>query len=80
MLSISKESKAKPEEIIRKAVKFFGPGGAGLEITERGEACALFQGGGGHVFVQVCPKGTGSEVDVATREWEYQAKEFLGKV
>lgn len=80
MLSISKESKTRPEQIIQKAVEFFGPGGVGLEIMEQGDACAFFQGGGGHVFVQVCPKGKGSEVDVATREWEYQAKEFLNKV
>jgi hypothetical protein len=31
-------------------------------------------------FVQVCEGGKGSEVDLETREWDYQVKQFMGKI
>jgi hypothetical protein len=49
-------------------------------VKDQGEGCATFEGGGGHVFVQVCEGGKGSEVDLETREWNYQVKQFMGKI
>jgi hypothetical protein len=80
MARYGKESKQSPAQVMKKAIEFFGPGGLGLEIKEEGEDCASFEGGGGHVFVQVCEKGRGSEVDLETREWDYQVKQFMGKI
>ena len=82
MISLGKESKLAPSVVIERAVAFFGPGGWGLEVTERGECCARFEGGGGHVSVQATAreKGKGSEVEVESREWEHAAKAFLGKL
>jgi hypothetical protein len=80
MARYGKESKQSPAQVMKKALEFFGPGGLGLEIKEEGEGCASFEGGGGHVFVQVCEKGRGSEVDLETREWDYQVKQFMGKI
>jgi hypothetical protein len=80
MARYGKESKQSPAQVMKKALEFFGPGGLGLEIKEEGEGCASFEGGGGHVFVQVCEKGRGSEVDLETREWDYQVKQFVGKI
>ena len=80
MLLISKESKLSPAKALEEAVKFFGPGGAGLTLTEQTESGVNFEGGGGFVAVRVCAKGKGSEVEVETREWEYQVKQFLGKI
>jgi hypothetical protein len=82
MISLVKESKLAPSRVIERAVAFFGPGGWGLEIVERAECCARFEGGGGHVFVQAIEqeKGRGSEVAVESREWEQAAKAFLQKL
>jgi len=82
MISLVKESKLVPSKVIDKAVAFFGPRGWGLEVTDRAECCAHFEGGGGHVSVQATEKekGKGSEVTVESREWEHAAKEFLAKV
>jgi hypothetical protein len=66
--------------VIEKAAAYFGPGGLGLDIVEQGECCLRFQGGGGHVFVEIEEKGNGSEVDIETREWDYHVKEFLKKI
>jgi hypothetical protein len=80
MARYGKESKHSPAQVMKKALEFFGPGGLGLGIKEEGEDCASFEGGGGHVFVQVCEKGRGSEVDLETREWDYQVKQFMGRI
>jgi hypothetical protein len=88
MIHLGKESKLSPTEVLEKALQFFGPDGVGLEVKEQDENCALFEGGGGYVFVRVCEKGPapggvegkGSEVDLETREWDYEAKQFMGKI
>jgi len=82
MISLVKESRLIPSGAIERAVAFFGPGGLGLEVTDRGDCCARFEGGGGHVFVQATgrEKGKGSKVAVESREWEHAAKAFLEKL
>jgi hypothetical protein len=77
MLRISKTSKLNPEEIITKASSYFGKGGEGLDETERGSCCISFSGAGGFVTVTVCEKDNKREVQVETREFEYQAEQFL---
>lgn len=82
MISLGKNSKLGPEQVIDKAVTFFGPGGRGLEVTERATCCVRLEGAGGFVFVQASSgeKAKGSEVSIESREWEGAAKEFLGKI
>ena len=82
MINIVKESKLSLSQVINRAVSFFGPGGWGLEVIERAECCARFEGGGGHVFIQVAggEKGKGSTVTVESQEWEHAAREFLAKI
>lgn len=80
MIHLGKESRLSPQKVLGKAVEFFGPGGAGLEVKEQDEGCARFEGGGGHVLVRVCEGEKGAEVDLEAREWEYQAKQFMGKI
>ena len=80
MARYGKDSKLSPAKVLEKALEFFGPGGLGLEVKEEGEGCAIFDGGGGHVFVQACEGGKGSEVDLETREWDYQVKQFMRKI
>jgi len=80
MLTISTKSKLSGDEIIKRAVKFFGPGGYGLKVQEEGNCCATFEGGGGGVRVSVTEEKKGSTVDLESREWDFQVKEFIQKV
>ena len=77
MLRISKPSRLNKDEILAKASGYFGKGGEGLDETERGGCCISFSGIGGYVTVTVCEQNSQREVDVETREFEYQAKQFL---
>jgi hypothetical protein len=80
MLKLNVRTKSKPEEVVKKALEFFGPGGYGLKVTEQSDTCAYFEGGGGGIEVTACSYGKGTSVDMETREWEYQVKEFAGKI
>ncbi len=80
MLKISKESKLKPQEAIKRAVAFFGPKGYGLELKEEDKCNAYFEGGGGGVRVSAATSKKGSSVDVESVEWDYQSKQFLDKI
>jgi len=80
MLKLSTKSKLKPEEVIKRAVKYFGPGGYGLKVEEEGNCCVGFEGGGGGVRVSAAEEKKGSTVDVESREWDFQVKEFIQKV
>jgi hypothetical protein len=80
MLKLNVRTKSKPEEVVKNALEFFGPGGYGLEVTEQRDTCAYFEGAGGGVEVTACIDEKGTSVDLETREWEYQVKEFAGKI
>jgi hypothetical protein len=80
MLKISRESKLKPQEAIKRAAAFFGPGGYGLELKEEDNCNAYFEGGGGSVRVSAATGKKGSSVDIESVEWDYQAKEFLNRI
>ncbi len=77
MIRISKRTQKKPEEILKEAVEYFTKK-AGLKLTDLSACCAYFEGGGGHVRVSVVTDN-GTNIEIESVEWEYQAKEFLGK-
>jgi len=80
MLNLSTKSRLKPEEVVKRAVRFFGPDGYGLEVTEQDKCCGQFEGGGGGVRVIASTEKNGSTVDIESREWDYQVKEFIDKI
>ena len=80
MIRISKKSRLNPDEILVKASLYFGKGGEELYETESGPCCISFSGAGGYVPVTVSEKTNQREVDVEAREFEYQAKQFLGSL
>ncbi len=80
MLKLSTKSKHSPDEVMKRAVKFFGPEGYGLKVSEEGNCCATFEGGGGGVYISVKEEKKGSTVDLESREWDYQVQEFSRKV
>lgn len=66
--------------MIDRAKEFFGPGGYGLKTTDQGDECATFEGGGGDVRITTCHEDGMTTVDMETREWENQVKEFARKI
>jgi hypothetical protein len=82
LISIEKDSRLNPSQVVEKAVAFFGPEGMDLKVSEQAECCARFEGGGGFVSIQASPreKGKGSTVAIEGREWERQLQEFLDRI
>jgi len=80
MLNIEAKSKLSPEEAIKRAVKFFGPEGYGLTVKDEAPFSAEFEGGGGGVAIGVSAEAKGSRIEIESREWDYQVKEFLKHV
>lgn len=80
MLSIEAKTKLKPEEVIKKAVDFFGPKGYKLKVTSQTADYASFEGGGGGVGVGARADGKQTAVEFTSREWDFQVKEFIGKL
>ncbi|MCC6605815.1 MAG: hypothetical protein IT327_21585 [Anaerolineae bacterium] len=77
MLRISTQTKQSPQEVLARATAFFGPKGTGLSITPQGPHTIEFSGGGGFVQVEAQPVAEGTDVEILTREWEYDVKRFL---
>ena len=80
MIRLGKESKHSAEQVLERAVKFFGPNGVGLDLKVQSEGFIRFEGSGGYVEVSVEPKGKHAEVDIVAIEWDHQARQFLGKI
>jgi hypothetical protein len=80
MLNIETTTKLGAEEVIKRAVKFFGPEGYGLAVKEQDGCSAAFEGGGGGVAVSATAKGKGAAVVLESREWDYQVREFIRKI
>ena len=80
MLKIGTKTKLTPEEAIKRAKEFFSKGGYGLQVTDETPTSMCFAGGGGRVEVVACAEDKGASVDIISEEWDYQAREFLGKI
>jgi hypothetical protein len=78
MIKIANQTGLAPEEVIARASKFFGKDGEGLEEKERNLCCISFEGAGGYVSISVYDEEKHRMVEVESREFEYQAKRFLG--
>jgi hypothetical protein len=80
MIRVAKQTRLPAEEIIERAAKYFGKGGQELTETQRNLCCISFEGIGGYVAVSVTDEDKHRTVDVESREFEYQAREFLVKI
>jgi len=76
MARYSVETKLEPEEAIRRAVAYFRDG-LGLEAVEQNPCCIQFQGGGGHVSATAYQEGKKTTLELETREWDRQVREFM---
>jgi hypothetical protein len=79
MLTLTVETRKSPDDVARKLSAFFGPPGLGLEPTREGNR-HCFTGGGGHVIANVSKADGKTCVDLETREFEEQVKEFARAV
>ena len=69
-----------PEEVVEQAVIYFGPGGAGLDVTSQTAQGVILQGGGGYVAIQAQAEADTTTVDIETREWDYPAQQFMARI
>lgn len=74
------ETNKSPEEVIQKAVDYFGAEGLGLSVISEDQCCVTFEGGGGYVSVAASQEEDNSTVELETREWDYHVKKFMGRV
>lgn len=68
-----------PEEVVEYALDYFGPGNTGLEVMTQTSQGVVFQGGGGHVAIQVQAVDN-TVVDIETREWDYPVQQFMARL
>lgn len=80
MLNMETKTKLGRDEIKMKMNAFFGPGGLGLELSEKGDDCYTYSGGGGFVEITLCDGDRETTVNMMTREWEIQVKKFAGMI
>ncbi len=78
MARYGKETRRPPEQVLERALAFFGPGGLGMTVEAQDECSIRLGGGSGYVVVQalLCDSGRTS-VTLETREWDAQAVRFL---
>jgi hypothetical protein len=78
MIVVSFETKMAQEEILDKAVEYFR-NKVGLKITERGSCCLNFEDKNqiGYVNVTLTKEINRFRVEIESREYEYQTKEFM---
>jgi hypothetical protein len=77
MLRIASITKITPEDVIKKAIYFFGPNGYKLKIIEQTDTSIIFEGGGGSIEISTCKDNGKTTVDFLAREWDFQVKEFI---
>lgn len=79
MLRIATETKLSPEEAIKQAIEFFS-GNYGLEVKDQEPTHVYLEGGGGGVEIATKTQDNKTSVEIVSREWDFQVKEFIRKI
>jgi hypothetical protein len=69
-----------PQEVLERAMRHFGPQGAGVQVTSQNQLWMVFQGGGGHVAVTLQPGAEELVVELETREWDFPVRQFMAQI
>ena len=78
MLNMEATTRISPQEVITKALAFFGPTGYNLILRDQSENGLYFEGGGGRVNVTASIDQYGTtKVEIVSTEWDYQTKKFF---
>lgn len=80
MLNLELKTELSGQEAMQRLKQFFGSGGLGLVLTEEAESCLTFSGGGGYVTATLCEEKGQTRIDLETREWEYQVRQFTSSL
>ena len=80
MLRLSTPTDLSVKDVMEKAMAFFGPDGLRLDPKEFGTDKARFEGAGGGVQIAVNVVHDETTVELFSREWDTQAREFMGSV
>lgn len=72
-------TKLSPEQALQKAKAYFGER-IGLAVTAESSCCISFVGGGGHVTVTARMGEKRNQVELETREWDYQVQQFMHEI
>ncbi|MBU0496165.1 MAG: hypothetical protein KKA73_23605 [Chloroflexi bacterium] len=73
------QTKQSPEQVIEKAIAYF-QGDLGLTVDQQDPCCVSFTGGGGSVSVSASAGERHTEVELLTREWDYQVRQFMHQI
>jgi hypothetical protein len=66
------------EAVYKEAEAFFGPEGNGLTMAEGTPGCcARFESNLGYVYVDIQERDKGSAVELETREYDIQVRDFM---
>src|SRR5207244_13296580 len=69
-----------PEEQVKQRITAFFRDGNGLNITAEAPDCLTFEGGCAYVTATICREANETRVELETREWEEQVKQFARDV
>ncbi len=82
MRSVEIWTKMAPEDVIARAVEFFGPDGAGLRLVKRAPLEAQFDSPSGSVVVAARADVANRRtlVDIVSREMEHDVDRFIKQI
>lgn len=76
MLRIEVKTRLTPEDVMQRATKYFHA--FKLKTLDQSPGCASFEGGGGGVNITVKAADGITTVELVSREWDSQVKNFTG--
>lgn len=75
------QTRLSPNDVLDRARAYFGPDGeVGLPLTQRDLRSVTFAADIGSVTVSVAPTEDETEVTILSREFDYWAERFMGKL
>ncbi|MCS6802859.1 MAG: hypothetical protein RMM58_11990 [Chloroflexota bacterium] len=79
MIRLETTTRALPATVLRLARAFFGER-YGLAETSADATSVTFEGGGGGVTVSAQATRAGTVVEITSREWDEQARQFAAQL
>jgi hypothetical protein len=75
MLRIEVKTGLSSEDVISRAVKFFG--GFGMKVKDQNSSAVTLEGGGGGIEMSACADKNITTVEFVSSEWDGIVKEFI---
>jgi hypothetical protein len=78
-MQIETKTKMAPRKVLTMARSFFGDE-LGLTEAQSDDEMAVFVGGGGGAAIGTHREGRTTKVELLSREWDFQAKQFIRRL